>query len=86
MAGKWEYEIAVATIEPKLQLPIANAVKGCAQMLLIRGASNTEIRQRIATQLKAMRSTHNPFIHVCMGIWTANKAGGRKRIARIHIE
>ncbi len=50
--------IEVASMEPSVQLPKAEAVKVCAHLLLILGAARIEIEEAIATQLKAMRLTH----------------------------
>ena len=50
------YELAVAVTEPKLQLPIAKAINGCAHLLVRSGATSREIRQAIGTALNSNRS------------------------------
>jgi hypothetical protein len=47
-------------MEPKLQLPIANAIKGFAHLLLIRGATIIENKQVIGIALKRNKSTQTP--------------------------
>jgi hypothetical protein len=48
----------VASMEPSVQLPNAEAVKVCAHLLFTLGAARIETEEAIATQLKAMRLTH----------------------------
>jgi hypothetical protein len=55
-----KYPLEVAIIEPKLQLPIARAVKGSAHLLLIRGAISIEIKQAIGIALKRNKSSQIP--------------------------
>jgi hypothetical protein len=50
----------VAIMEPKLQLPIAKAVKGFAHLLLIRGAKRIESMQAIGITLKRNKSLKKP--------------------------
>jgi hypothetical protein len=59
-AGNSMYELAVAKIEPKLQLPIAKAVNSFAHLLLIRGAIKIESRQASGTALKRNKSAQMP--------------------------
>jgi hypothetical protein len=47
-------------MEPKLQLPIAKAIKGLAHLLLILGAHIIENRQLIGIALKRNRSLQMP--------------------------
>jgi hypothetical protein len=47
-------------MEPKLQIPIARAVKGLAHLLLIRGATIIESKQVIGMALKRNKSAHIP--------------------------
>jgi hypothetical protein len=54
------YELVVAMIEPKLQDPIAKAVKGLAHLLLIRGAIRIESRQASGIRLKRNKSAQTP--------------------------
>ena len=77
------YELVVAAIEPRLQLPIAKAVMGWAHLLLILGATITPSRAAIATLLKAMRSPQTPLNLACKGSCTASSAGAMNRTARI---
>ena len=49
-------ELAVAATEPKLQLPMAKAVKDCDHLLLPAGAMSIETRQAIGTALNRNRS------------------------------
>jgi hypothetical protein len=53
-------ELAVAIMEPKLQLPIAKAVRGLAHLLLIRGATRIESMQAIGITLNRNKSLNNP--------------------------
>jgi hypothetical protein len=50
------YELAVANIEPKLQLPMAIAVIGCAHLLLRAGAISIETRLAIGIRLNRSKS------------------------------
>ena len=54
-------------IEPKHQLPIAAAVIGFAHLLVILGATNTDIKAAMATLLKAATSTAAPEMICCTG-------------------
>jgi hypothetical protein len=47
-------------MEPKLQLPIAKAVKGFAHLLLMRGAKRIESMQAIGITLKRIKSLQKP--------------------------
>ena len=59
-SGISRYEVAVAIIDPKLQHPIAKAVKGCAHLLLIRGANSSELKKAIGIELKRNKSEKIP--------------------------